>query len=227
MIVDYERANFTIAPATFPDPLPAVQIITIIPPGDGDTNDDSSSSLGAGAIAGIVVGVVLGLVLLGLAAFFFWRKRRQSTQKYELAATEKDTGSDPHIAGAGNNSTMKARLPLPPQEMGGTPLTELASPAVMAFPTSRKRAISVNREPVELHGDSTVPYSPATTARWEEVKLPRPDGYTDPERDGESSIPTENMSWAPSDDATMINSPRSAGHETGASSLTPTVGGKL
>jgi hypothetical protein len=228
VIVDYERANFTIAPATWPDPLPAANIITIKSPSAGEKNNNSSS-LSAGAIAGIVIGIVLLLALLGALAFFLWRKRRHTTQKYELAATEKDAGSDTHVVGSSNNASMKAALPLPPQEMGGTPLTELASPAVMAFPTTHKRAVSVNREPVELSGESAVPYSPPpSSARWEEVKLPRPEGYTDHERDGESSgIPTENMSWAPSDDATMINSPRSAGHGTGVSPLTPTFGRKL
>lgn len=228
VIVDYERANFTIAPATWPDPLPAANIVTIKSPSAGEKNKNSSS-LSAGAIAGIVIGIVLLLALLGALAFFLWRKRRHTTQKYELAATEKDAGSDTHVVGSSNNASMKATLPLPPQEMGGTPLTELASPAVMAFPTTHKRAVSVNREPVELSGESAVPYSPPpSSARWEEVKLPRPEGYTDHERDGESSgIPTENMSWAPSDDATMINSPRSAGHGTGVSPLTPTFGRKL
>ena len=82
---------------------------------------------------------------------------------------------------------------------------------------------------MELSGESAVPYSPPpSAARWEEVKLPRPEGYADHDRDGESSgIPTENMSWAPSDDATMITSPRSAGHGTGVSPLTPTFGRKL
>lgn len=115
-----------------------------------------------------------------------------------------------------------------PQEMGGTPLTELASPAAMAFvPSDHKRVVSLNSVPVELPADESVitPRSPASTARWEEVRLPRPDGYVDNERDGESAgIPTENMSWAPSDDATMINSPRSAGFGSGVSPLTETFG---
>ncbi|KAF1929215.1 acid protease [Didymella exigua CBS 183.55] len=225
LIVDYERANFTIAPATFPDPLPAAQIVTIDSLGDGENNNDSSS-LGAGAISGIVVGVVLGLVVLGVAAFFIWRKRRQLAQKYELATTEKDTDFDPRLTGTGNNATMKAHVPRPAQEMGGTPLSELASPTVMAFPTTLERAINVNREPVELPSESVVSHSPAT-ARREEVKLSRPDGHIDNEREGESGrIPTENMSWAPSDDATMINS-LSAGLVTRVSPLTPTSGRKL
>ena len=214
LIVDYERANFTVAPVTFPDPLPAAQIVTIHPPTAGEINNGSSSSpLGAGAIAGIVVGVVFLLVLFGLAAFFFIRKRHRSTQKYELAATEiKYKGSETQLSGAGNNIALKAPAPLPPQEVGGTPLTELASPAVMAFPSEHKRATNVNSIPAELHGESSAPYSPASTARWKEVRLPRPDCYDYNERHGESSgIPTEDMSWAPSDDAAMINSTRSAG----------------
>lgn len=226
LIVDYERANFTVAQAVFPDPLPAAQVVTINPPTEGKRN--GSSSLSTGAIAGIAVGVALFLLLLGLAAFFLLRKRRQSTRKYELAATEvSDTSSKPHLPGGGSssNAAMKAAAPFQPQEMGGTPLNELASPAVMAYPTDHKHAISVNDEPAELHAESAVPYSPATTARWEEVRLPRPDGYTYSDGDGASSgIPTENMSWAPSDDATMINSPRSAGPATGVSPLTETFG---
>ncbi|UPX15973.1 uncharacterized protein EKO05_0006402 [Ascochyta rabiei] len=237
LVVDYERANFTVAQATFPDPLPAANVVTINPPNDEETNNGSSSSLSTGAIAGIAVGIALFLVLLGLAAFFFFRKRRQSTRKYELAAIEvSDTGSKRHLTSAGNsnsnnnnnnnnnnNAAMKAPAPLPPQEMGGTPLTELASPAAMAFPLDHKRAISVNSTPVELHAESAVPYSPATAARWEEVSLARPDGYHYHEMGGESSgTPTEDRSWAPSDDATMINSPRSGGHGTGVSPLTET-----
>ena len=227
LIVDYERANFTIAQAAFPDPLPATKIITILPPSDGE-NDKGSSSLSTGAIVGIVIGVVLLLALLAAAAIFFLRKRnrhRSSAQKYELAATEpKDTPSDPHISGA---TAMKAPAPLGPQEMGGTPLTELASPAATAFPADRKQMASMNHAPIELPADSVVPQSPASVARWQEVRLPGAAGFDAADRDSESaSIPTENMSWAPSDDATMISSPRSAGpgHGTGVSPLTETFG---
>ena len=227
LIVDYERANFTIAQAAFPDPLPAAKIITILPPSDGG-NNKSSSSLSTGAIVGIVIGVVLLLALLAAAAIFFLRKRkhrRSSTQKYELAATEpKDTPSDPHISGA---TAMKAPAPLGPQEMGGTPLTELASPAATAFPADRKQMASMNHAPIELPADSVVPQSPASVARWQEVRLPGAAGFDAADRDSESAgIPTENMSWAPSDDATMISSPRSAGpgHGTGVSPLTETFG---
>ena len=224
LIVDYERANFTIAQAAFPDPLPAAKIITISPPSKGGNN--KSSSISTGAIVGIVVGVVLLLALLAAAAIFFIRKRRRSnTQKYELAATEpKETSSDPHISGA---PAMKAPAPLGPQEMGGTPLTELASPAATAFPADRKQITSMNHAPIELPADSLVPQPTASAARWQEVRLPGAAGYDAVDRDGESAgIPTENMSWAPSDDATMISSPRSAGpgHGTGVSPLVEMFG---
>lgn len=229
LIVDYERANFTIAQATFPDPLPAANLVTITSK-DGKSNNSSSSSssLSTGAIAGIAVGIALLLILLGLLAFFLPRKRRQRTRKYELAATSiSDTGSRQHLtdAGAVANPAMKAPRPLAPQEMGGTPLTELASPAVVAFPSDHKRAISINSIPAELHAESAVPYSPATTTRWEEVRAPRQDGYSQLGTDAESgSIPMENMSWTPSDDATVISSPRSAGLGTGVSPLTEMFG---
>ena len=121
---------------------------------------------------------------------------------------------------------MKAPAPLAPQEMGGTPLTELASPAAAAFPADRKQMASMNHAPIELPADSAVPQSPASAARWHEVRLPGAAGFdAAADRDGESAgIPTENMSWAPSDDATMINSPRSAGHGMGVSPLTETFG---
>lgn len=225
LIVDYERANFTVAQATFPDPLPAAKIITIRPPKDGETNNNSSSSsLSTGAIAGIAVGAFLLLALLGLAAFLLLRKRRRSTRKYELAATDMSpTSSRPHLPSG--SAAMKEPAPLDPQEMGGTPLTELAAPASFpAFPPDSKRIVSINGAPAELHADSAAPHSPAT-ARWSEVRIPRSHAYDYHELDGASSgVPTENMSWAPSDDATMFSSPRSAGQAQGqAPGVSPLV----
>ncbi|KAF2281134.1 acid protease [Westerdykella ornata] len=93
LIVDYERANFTIAPALFSDPLPQPEIISIFskdykPPGSdpaASNNDSGNSSLPPGAIAGIVVGVVVLLVLLGIIAFFLWKRRREAKQRAHYA----------------------------------------------------------------------------------------------------------------------------------------------
>ncbi|KAJ4317967.1 hypothetical protein N0V94_004650 [Neodidymelliopsis sp. IMI 364377] len=236
LIVDYERANFTIAQAAFPDPLPAAQVITIQPPADSKahkpSSSSSSSSLSKGAIAGLAIGITVFILLLLLAIFFLVRKRRQGTKtrRYELAATTETTDmrSSPaqHFGisnknDVDNNAAAMKAVTTSPQEIAGTPLTELASPATMAFPTDHKRAVSVNSVPAELHAESVVPYSPAstTTARWEEVQLPRQqEGYHGIREEEEEEIPREEMSWAPSDDATFVNSPRSGGFGSGTGS---------
>jgi hypothetical protein len=79
LIVDYERSNFTVAPAYYADPMPAQNLVTIfnrtytIPTA---SDPGSKQGLSAGAIAGIVVGIIGAFIIAGIAAFFFWRKRR-------------------------------------------------------------------------------------------------------------------------------------------------------
>ncbi|KAF2188981.1 acid protease [Zopfia rhizophila CBS 207.26] len=80
LIVDYERNNFTVAPANYSDPMPDPNIVTIssksyIPPKASETPKSSDGGLVPGAIAGIAVGVVLAFLLALLAAFLFWKKR--------------------------------------------------------------------------------------------------------------------------------------------------------
>ncbi|KAF2810258.1 acid protease, partial [Mytilinidion resinicola] len=81
LIVDYERQNFTIAPASFPDPLPAPHVMAITPPSNttSPASNPSASSkplLSTGAIAGIAAGGGALLILLALALLFFLRRRR-------------------------------------------------------------------------------------------------------------------------------------------------------
>lgn len=178
MIVDYERANFTVAQAVFPDPLPPAQVITIVSPSDSppkqaDSSSSSSSDLGTGAIVGIAVGAV-AVIVVAIVAFFLVRKRRgakqQQHQHYELG------GKNISEADSRQDLTSLNRLPLKapaPQELSGTPLTELASPANAhvaghGYPQDHKVAISVTDEPQELHGDSIIPVTP----RWSEVPNP-------------------------------------------------------
>lgn len=180
LIVDYERSNFTIAQAAFPDPLPAAKIVTIEPPSNSTSTTTSStkSTLGVGAIAGIAVGgVVLG-ILLALGAFFFFRKRRQK-KRYELANTQiTEGGSDSRIVAA----SQKLPVNQDPQELGGTPLTELASPRH----DQEKPFLSPTSIPQEL--------PTPTHPRWREVTIQN--FY---EMDGES-VPSRTGSRAPSDD---------------------------
>ncbi len=159
LIVDYERANFTIAPAVFPDPLPAANVVTITSPND-KAKGSTSSGLGAGAIAGIVIAAV---VLIGLAIIgaIWFRKRRSSTKRHELAGKQ--------LAESNQNLTTSFKSP-EPQEVGGTPLTELDSPYVnhTSQPQDQKTVINANSEPQELHAESLSPSAP----RWQEVILP-------------------------------------------------------
>jgi hypothetical protein len=84
IIVDYERANFTVAPAVFADPMPAQSLVTIF--NESYTglptipSDDSEGELPTGAIAGIVVGIVIVFALAVVGAFLWWRKRRNQTR---------------------------------------------------------------------------------------------------------------------------------------------------
>lgn len=210
LIVDYERANFTIAQAVFPDPLPPAELVTIMSPGDLPLKkpDSDSSGLATGAIVGIAVGVV-ALIVLAALAFFFLRKRRgtktQHPQQYELQGKHVSEADSRNDLSSSSRVALKAPAPPPaPQELSGTPLTELASPvnehvAGHGYPQDQKVAISVTDEPQELHGDSMIPLTP----RWREV----PNPYQQ-ELDNQSNS-SQVVSTMPSDNS----------HATGDSSL--------
>lgn len=100
IIVDYERANFTVAPAYFSTPLPEESLVTIfnktytgIP-----RQQPSSSGLSGGAIAGIVVGIIVAFLVAGMAAFLWWRRRR-TTKKKAMLQYEKPSEIDTVAAG--------------------------------------------------------------------------------------------------------------------------------
>jgi hypothetical protein len=199
LMVDYERANFTVAQNVWPDPLPAANIITIQPAGASTTDSSSSSGLSTAAIAGIAVGggVLILAILIGF--FFFWRRRRRTkSQKYELANTQ-----------LAESASLAAASPAPhkashdPQELSGTPLTELASPALYR---DNKSVLSANNVPQELSAQQQ------PQQRWQQVSANQ---YY--EMDAES-VPSRNVSQlgsrAPSDDG------RYTGANTGVSPLT-------
>ncbi|KAK4554149.1 hypothetical protein LTR86_008676 [Recurvomyces mirabilis] len=86
LIADHERNNFTVAPTTF-DKLDDPHLVAIHKP--TNTSSDSSSdvggngnkdsqSLSGGAIGGIAVGVIAIIALLGLAIWFFTRRRNKT-----------------------------------------------------------------------------------------------------------------------------------------------------
>lgn len=127
LIVDYERRNFSINQATFSDPMPSSQIVTIhsLKSSNGGS---SGSSLSGGAIAGIVIGAIAGVVLIALAAWLLFRRRRKHALNEKAA--ELDNNEVHHMAdekrvddpGTGTGMTVLS-------EAGGNQVHEMASPA--------------------------------------------------------------------------------------------------
>jgi hypothetical protein len=188
LIVDYERANFTVSQAVFPDPLPAANIVTITSKSSVPNTPKAKSGLGTGAIAGIAVGAA-AILLLAIFAFLFSR-RRKTAKRYELANNQasSDAGSAHYL----NATAMKSQGP---SELSGTPLTELDSPLVSHYPSDQKSAVSINPTPQELHADPRTPIA----ARWEEVSLPLRPPHS-PYDDRASSAGGVSVSQMPSDD---------------------------
>lgn len=91
IVVDYERLNFTVAPAHYSDPMPAENLVTIFNKtytlGGPENTSNSGGGLGTGAIAGTVVGIVVAFTIAGVLAFCWWRKRKikkaAAQQSYE------------------------------------------------------------------------------------------------------------------------------------------------
>jgi hypothetical protein len=184
LIVDYERANFTIAQAAFPDPLPAAQVVTINPPGGKSEKQPNPSKpvLGTGAIAGIAVGGAALLIVLIAGIILLHRRRKKRKTKYELANTQISeaggTRVDPHT-----QDPAFQKWNGEPQELGGTPFSELASPR---HDNDQKPHLLPSNVPQELPTPST--------PRWREVSNFH-------EMDGESSVAQSRAaSRAPSDD---------------------------
>jgi len=132
LIVDYERANFTLAQAAWPDPLPASNIVTI--PSRASTSSLSTSSsknLSTGTIVGIAIGAAsLILLILLVLLFLLRRRRRRPIPSSNPTAIPKQCELTSPVA---SSSTEIFTSPIPrkvsgPQELSGTPLIELALP---------------------------------------------------------------------------------------------------
>lgn len=82
LIVDYERGNFTVAQATFPDTSPEPSVVAIEAL-DLEAEDEDDSDLSPGAIAGIVVGVIAAIALIGLLLFFLRRRKQMQNPQYQ------------------------------------------------------------------------------------------------------------------------------------------------
>ncbi|KAF2997076.1 hypothetical protein E8E13_002628 [Curvularia kusanoi] len=99
LIVDYERSNFTVAPAIYTGSTPQqnLQIIYNTTYNPEASSSSSSSGLGPGAIAGTVVGIVVAFAIAGVIAFCWWRKQKNKQQ--EVPKPYETQQIDPSIAG--------------------------------------------------------------------------------------------------------------------------------
>lgn len=88
VIVDYDRNNFSVSQALFPDNDVPQKLVTIFPPDE----DHASSSLPKGAIAGIVVACVILITAVAIAIVKLSRRWKKSPRKMQnLDATEQMT----------------------------------------------------------------------------------------------------------------------------------------
>ena len=202
LTVDYERGSFKVAQAAFPDPLPAANVMAIMPP-KSTPKASTSSGISTGAIVGIALAAV-AIVVLFILGFLCRRKRRASEKKHELGG--KEVSESDH--------TLSSPLKSPGiHEVSGTPLTELASPHQEdgRFPRDQKTVITMNDTPQELHAESRTPSAP----RWQEVTLPPP---TYPRETDRESIASHDVSNMPTDDGYGTGE---SGLRSGVSPMTP------
>ncbi|KAI9667199.1 MAG: hypothetical protein M1821_000012 [Bathelium mastoideum] len=108
LIVDYERQNFSISQAAWPDPLPSPQIemIRSINTTSASPNTTATEkSLSTGAIAGIAVGGAAALLVIAIAIFLLFRRRRQNRHRVVPGGSnfwtdqKSSVGNETHNAG--------------------------------------------------------------------------------------------------------------------------------
>ncbi|KAF1966721.1 acid protease [Bimuria novae-zelandiae CBS 107.79] len=82
LLVDYERANFTVASTPSLDNTPDPKLVPIydksyVPPSPTPIPTSTDKGLSGGAIAGIVVGILLVALGAAFGIFMWWKKRRE------------------------------------------------------------------------------------------------------------------------------------------------------
>jgi hypothetical protein len=82
LIVDYDRSNFSVSQALFPDTSVKSHLVPITAP--SNSTSSSHSGLSKGAIAGIAVGG--GALILSIPVIVLILRKRKRSQKYSAAA---------------------------------------------------------------------------------------------------------------------------------------------
>ncbi|KAI9819298.1 MAG: hypothetical protein M1827_007455 [Pycnora praestabilis] len=110
VIADYERHNFSVSQALFPDTSVPPNLVAIEPRGFSST---SGSGLSTAEIVGIVVAVVAFiLMLLAISAVVWLRRHRRKQSSAEEEKLDPDTKDhkDPHVQAAELTDTARAEL---------------------------------------------------------------------------------------------------------------------
>ena len=89
VIADYERNNFSVAQALFPQQDVKANIVPILAPGENASQASAKTKLSKGAIGGIVIGAVMAATMIVAAGVIFVRRRRSN--KIALPSSPTDT----------------------------------------------------------------------------------------------------------------------------------------
>jgi len=218
LIVDYEHTNFTVAQAVL-DGMPTSKVVPILRTGDTSpsaSDQDGSRGLAAGAIAGIVVGIVLAFLIAAIAAYLFYRRRRNT--KKEEAVHEETPDVDTTNAG---NEIKYRRV----SELTGSEIAQSQKDAAMGYYSAEPKYIppisemSPESTPAELYspppeGEDTFDYFAAGRVRRRGVTRDQDSSDNNPphtpiaELSGEDAIRpscTENNRSPPSDTPLKTN----------------------
>lgn len=103
IIADYERFNFSVSQATWPESGTSQNLVSILSELTQTSGVTSSSSSGGGglsggAIAGIVIGIVAVIAAIVIAGFFVWRRKKRgpSTEEPEKPPSPPTGTADPY-----------------------------------------------------------------------------------------------------------------------------------
>ncbi|KAF1847047.1 acid protease [Cucurbitaria berberidis CBS 394.84] len=175
IVVDYERANFTVAPAYFSEPMPDESLVPIfnktytgIMP-----QKDADSGLSTGAIAGIVVGIVLAFIIAGVGAFLWWKKRRHTKMN---ALPHNKNPSEVDTASAGDEVKYPRVLELTGSELPKPSTTEYYGNDHKLIPPISE--MSPESPPAELYSPPQESASERTSPDYFAAGKPRRRGAT-------------------------------------------------
>ena len=112
VIADYERSNFSIFQAVFPDLSTKSNITAIHPPSFGVPIQQSQKGLTKGTTAGIVIGVVCFAVLILTTSLLIWRRRQNAAQRKVQEPTDQvHEFRKPELCGNGSKLDANEKSP--------------------------------------------------------------------------------------------------------------------